>query len=383
LLSLALMLCWPVPVLRRDPNAWGVWMTEIGQKTGILPIAHRQRALLGLELPLLALPWPVLALAGVALPLVGRGRVRLAWNASSVWFPWWWVVGNLAVVTGWAVAKPNYFVPCLPGLALLVGMAWIRLCRVAGSPARSVSATLARCLLQAQWLVLFLVGILSPLLSRSYLPAAPVPWLVVISGSATCGMAVGWWLWRRDGDRLALLPVTAACALGVLIGYGVIAPTGNGARGHRLAARQLESLVPSDVQTLRFFHELDEGLWFYLRDHRLAPVPGSQPRYSDSYDRLGQLLRKEPPSSWRQADSLTPQDRDKHHLLEWLGRRSRIEPYLLIRAAWYDLMAPDLSGLVTPVYREVGLDRAPLVLLQAREEHALSARPIRDGRALR
>ena len=33
-----------------------------------------------------------------------------------------------------------------------------------------------------------------------------------------------------------------------------------------------------------FFRELDEGLWFYLKDRTLAPVPGSPPRYSKSWE---------------------------------------------------------------------------------------------------
>ena len=55
-LSLALSLCWPVPVLLTDPHAQGVWTTEIGQKTGILAIPHQERTILGLASPC----WPFL-----------------------------------------------------------------------------------------------------------------------------------------------------------------------------------------------------------------------------------------------------------------------------------------------------------------------------------
>src|SRR5262249_32144581 len=172
LLLLALVLCWPVPVVYHDSNALGVWLTEIGQKTGVLPIAHRERALLGLEFPALALPWSVMGLAGIALPMARNPRVRLPWRASSIWFPWWWVTGNLAVFTSWAVAKPNYFVPCFPGLALLVGMAWIRLNRVARAPGRPAAARLARLLTGLQWLVLLAAAIAAPLAGRTILPVA-------------------------------------------------------------------------------------------------------------------------------------------------------------------------------------------------------------------
>ena len=81
--------------------------------------------------PLLALPWPVVAMAGILLPIVPNRRIKLPWKPEAVLFAWWWSIGNLAMFSLWAVAKPNYYVPCLPGLALLAAMAWIRLCRVA------------------------------------------------------------------------------------------------------------------------------------------------------------------------------------------------------------------------------------------------------------
>jgi 4-amino-4-deoxy-L-arabinose transferase-like glycosyltransferase len=55
-LFLGLAACWPIPVLLDDPRALGVWIMEMGQKTGMLPIAHRDRAALELALPALALP---------------------------------------------------------------------------------------------------------------------------------------------------------------------------------------------------------------------------------------------------------------------------------------------------------------------------------------
>ena len=51
-LFLGLSLSWPVRVVLDDPHALGVWTTEMGQKTGILPIAHQERAGLGLAHPL-------------------------------------------------------------------------------------------------------------------------------------------------------------------------------------------------------------------------------------------------------------------------------------------------------------------------------------------
>ena len=380
-LFLMLAAAWPVRVLADDPNAWGVWMTEIGQKTGILPIAHRQRTILGLELPALALPWSVMAIAGIGLPLVRNRRVSASGLASSVWFAWWWVVGNLAVFTTWAVAKPNYFVPCMPGLALLVGMAWIRLNRLARSPARSASVTLARLVLRAQWLSLLLVGVLVPVMALRYLPEAPFPWLTILGASAFAGVVMGWRHWRSGRGVLALLPVGAACAVGLSIGYGAIAPAGNAARGHRRLAKLLEQSVPADVNVLRFFHEIDEGLWFHLRAPHLAPVPGSQPRYSDSFDKLAPLLSHDRSSEQMPDPFVALRNREKLLLLDWLRCESPHEPYLLMRERLYDLLAPDLVGLAVPVFREDGLRRTHLVLLRtlaAGQRTVASRRAVRD-----
>ena len=357
----------------------------MARRQGNLPIAHRQRAILGLELPALSLPWSVMAVAGIALPLVRNRRVKATWRASSIWFAWWWVAGNLAVFSTWAVAKPNYFIPCLPGLALLAGMAWIRLNRVARARAWSVAAAMARLLLGVQWLGFLLVGILVPILTPSYLPEAPSAWLFVLGGSAVAGIALGWRLWRSGREVMTLLPIGATCAFGLAVGYGMIAPAGNAARGHRRLAGQIEQLVPRDVQEVRFYHEIDEGLWFYLRAPRLAPVPGSQPQYSDSFDKLVPLLSSERSSAQALDHSSVSRNRDKHLLLDWLRCQGRDGSYLLIRDRLYERLAPDLCGLAVPVYREGGLRRTQLVLLRTTEqaERTVSSRGENLGRTPR
>jgi len=375
LIFLGLALSWPVPVLLRDSNALGVWMMEIGQKTGMLPITHQNRSVLGLALPVLVLPWPVAALTGVVLPLVRNRRVRLPWRPGAIWFPWCWAVGNLAMFSAWTVAKPNYYIPCLPGVALLVGMAWIRLSRAARDPDRPASARVAAVLLGVQWLIVFLAGILTPLLSRNYLTAPDSIGIAVIVGAVACGVALGLGMWRRGSDVLALLPITAACAVGALIGYGILAPPDNPARGHRQLAQQLERRLPSAAKTLHFFHEIDEGLWFYLGDRRLVPVPGSQPRYSDSFDKVGNFINTRLPFGAASDPTFSLLDRQKLGLIDWLRIHGPEEPFLLIRTALYDRIAPDLAGLATPLYQEDGLKRNTLTLLQVHNDRWLTAAP--------
>src|SRR5206468_152165 len=90
--------------------------------------------------------------------------------------------------------------------------------------------------------------------------------------------------WRWGADALSLAPVTAAAVLSILIGFGIVAPAENPRRSHRALAETLGRIVPHHVRSLRFFHEIDEGLWFYLNGLDLVPVPGSQPRYNTAFD---------------------------------------------------------------------------------------------------
>ncbi|MBV8487219.1 MAG: glycosyltransferase family 39 protein [Planctomycetaceae bacterium] len=377
LLFFGLAACWPVLVLLDDPGALGVWITEMGQKTGMLPIAHRGRTSLELVLPALGLPWPVAGLSGVLLPLFRRGLRRHSWVVGAIWFPWWWFVGNLAMFQMWAVAKPNYLVPCMPGEALLIGMAWIHLSRAAHDRCGARQRVLARLAMFLQWAILLLCCISAVLLGHVTMPSAPRPVLALLAVTASCGVAVGFWIWKRGLSVLSLLPVTATCALGVIIGYGFVAPYDNLARGHRHLAEQLESLLPPGTETLHFFHEIDEGLWFYLRQHRLAPVPGSQARYSDSHDRLSALIGNGPVLGLHPEPPATLLRQQKPVLLEWLRQGDDAGGFLVMRASLYDQMTSELAGLVSPLYREPLRKRNSLVLLRRKPVSPLSSPPAR------
>ena len=90
-----------------------------------------------------------------------------------------------------------------------------------------------------------------------------------------------------------------------------------------------------------FFHELDEGLWFYLDEGRtLRPVPGSTPRYNDGYDMLRDY--------WNNTLVADPRARLRLQLeilRDWADgpAEARESPYVLIRADRYDAFAPDLA----------------------------------------
>lgn len=190
--------------------------------------------------------------------------------------------------------------------------------------------------------------------------------MAIIVGVA-CGVVLSLGLWRRGSAVIPLLPITAACALGVLIGYGILGPPDNPARGHRQLARQLDGQLPTAAGPLYFFHEIDEGLWFYLGLHRLVPVPGSQPHYSDSFDLVSSLHTTRLPFSAADPAAFRLLDQQKLGLLDWLRIHGPEKPLMLVRTPLYDRMAPDLADLITPLIQETGLKRNCLTLVQVRD----------------
>ncbi|WP_165246310.1 ArnT family glycosyltransferase [Paludisphaera soli] len=362
----AIALSWPLPVWLADPNAAGVWVAEIGQKTGALPIVHRERAWFLLEWPVLIAPWVVAGISGVLLPF----RRDRGGEDASIWLPWCWSIGVALILSLWAVAKPNYYVPCLPGFALLAGSAWLRLDRRAFGGDRLRSA---RTLLLLQWGIWSAVGATALALSGRAVGAANPGWCALMATGVVIAGVLGAIGGRRGWGAAAFVPSLAATALAVVIGYGWVAPAGNATRGHREIARAIEESVPAEVEALSFFHELDEGLWFYLRGRRLEAVPGSQPRYNDAYD---QIAGRNSDSS-AMAPGLTA--RSKVVLADWLAREARAGEYLLLREKVYRVLGEQLEGAATPILRESASTRNGLVLLRLdpRPSRAAEASPAR------
>ena len=68
---------WPIAVVREDPNALRVWVTEISEKTGVLQtLPHRSHSLLAEQWPGMVLPWSLIALVAVVLPFFPETRDR-------------------------------------------------------------------------------------------------------------------------------------------------------------------------------------------------------------------------------------------------------------------------------------------------------------------
>lgn len=380
----AIAFSWPAVVLLQDRTAARVWALEMSEKTGLSQIlAHRRHPPLVGEWPGMVLPWTLIAALAVALPfyVTRRERARHAIGmpdcglrrAALLWFAWWWGVGNLAVFCFWSVPKPNYYVPCLPGMALLIGAAWVELARTGRGPASRRDAILARALLQTQWVLFFVAAILAPFVVRSRLAPELWPWCLAISATLAVSVALSAHWWRRGATSIALAPLAASCVIGFLVAYGRIAPQENPARGHRTLAEKLGELVPAGSRTVMFFNEIDEGLWFYARGFRLAPVPRSHPRYNTAFDLAHSYLTER-----RHSETLADVEarrlaQEKQALFDWLARRDPRVRYLLIRGHLYDRFARDLTGRATPVIRETGMKRNELVLLDVTPREAFHA----------
>ncbi len=367
LIFAAIAASWPAAVAWHDANAPGLWLLEMSEKTGVLgTLRHRWHAPLARYWPAMMFPWSVVAMAALALPFLARAsRERGAGAPSPTWFAWWWAAGNMGVLSLWAVAKPNYYLPCVPGLALLAGTGWVRWAALARGTSAPGGGRAARAVLQAQWVVLFVGGILAAIAVQPWIPRSFGPLAFAMAAVLAAGVAASVVAWRRGADAMALSPIASALAMGVVVVYGVLAPAENPRRGHRELARTLAQLVPPHVRSIHFYNQVDEGLEFYLRGLDLLPVPGTQPRYSTAYDlaRAHQARREEAET----IDLLDArrEDAEKRALLEWLDRRDPAEPYLLIRASLCERYARELAGRVTPVLRESGLGRPELVLLRA------------------
>jgi 4-amino-4-deoxy-L-arabinose transferase-like glycosyltransferase len=365
---------WPLLVLGTDPQALRVWLLEMAEKTGVTRILeHRRHSILAGQWPAMVLPWTFIAGLALALPFFS-GLPALAskprnespgasgrW-VSPIWLAWWWAMGNLAIFSVWVIAKPNYYVPCVPATALLTGAAWVRLTRAARG--RNRMGVAARAILQAQWVMLFVAAAAAPLAARPFVSWPIWSWTLAIGLALAVSVACSALAWRRGADDLALAPISTACVLGILIAYGCIAPAENSQRGHRNLAQAIRERVRPGTHKIMFFNEIDEGLWFYLKDLDLMPVPGTHPQYNTAYDLAASYLAVHSPHLTLSDLEARRQAYDKTSLLTWLDHAEPNAPYLLIRKSLFDRYATDLRGRVAPLHTESGIKRNELVLLE-------------------
>lgn len=380
LLFLVIAASWPASVALNDPNATDVWMTEMSEKTGLLGLlAHRGHGLLAGYWPLMTFPWPVVAMAGLVVPfLPDVGNENRGAGRPALWYAWWWATANMAIFCFWSVAKPYYYLPCAPAMAILAGAAWLRLSQRAREVEPGRGRTIARVSLQAQWVVLFVGAAIFPIAIRESVHSTIWTWSIVPSAALMVAVAASARAWRAGADATSLTPIAAALGLGVVVVYGVLAPAENPRRGHRDLAGTLQGLAPSGDRTIYFYNEVDEGLWFYARGLELAPVPGTQPRYSTTYDLTAAYQGRQRTDETVELLDARREEMEKQALLRWLDAR-HAPALVLIRSYLYDRYAGDLAGRARPVLRESGLDRNELVVLQTldRSPIATAEAPVR------
>lgn len=360
----ALALAWPVPVLLREPEAARVWWLEVAQKSGAMDIPHgTTRGSVALDWFWMTLPWTPLALAAAAWPLRRSARS----SRPSLAFAWWWAIGNLGVLALWRVAKPSYYLPCLPGVALLVGSEWVRLASLARG--RLPGSVAARAFLQIHWVAPFAAGLVAAVLAGELAPPGLAGWARAGALAVGLGVVLGAWAWRKGFDAEALAGPAAGFVVAALVAYGAFAPRENAARGHRELASTIEAIVPPESPTVWFLDELDEGVWFYLKGHDLAPVASA--KFNRGFD-----LRLDAAAASGRVDTPARRvERAQRRLADWAERVDPATPYLLIRGKIYDRFAAEVAGLVEPVYREGGLARNEMVLLRKIQGSGPEARP--------
>ncbi len=233
LIFVAMAASWPAAVYRHDSNALAIWLMEISEKTGVLgTLLHRRYPPLARQWPSMMFPWSVVAMVSLILPFLpersqgddGLRGARRTGRPSPIWFAWWWAVGNMGIFCLWSVAKASYYLPCMPGMALLAGAAWIRLARRARDTSSDRGGLAARVVLQTQWVLLFVAAVVGPIAARPSIPRTLWPWTLALAAALIAAVVSSARAWRRGADAMAMAPITAAWALGILVVYGLLAP---------------------------------------------------------------------------------------------------------------------------------------------------------------
>ncbi len=174
---------------------------------------------------------------------------------------------------------------------------------------------------------------------------------------------------------LPLAPVAAACVFGVLIAYGMHRPRRERIAKPSRAGPEAPSNRSRTGPYLKFFNEIDEGLWFYLDGIDLAPVPGTHPRYNTAYDLAHSYLTERQPSETIAQLEARRQARDKQALIDWLDHSDPNTSYLLIRGSLYDGFAAIWPAALFRSSARPDMKRNELVLLRKSPAAAPHVRP--------
>ena len=280
---LAVALPWPVLVLLHHPQGGRVWWREASIQ--LATTSEPRRMPLLVHFFEMSLPWAPLAVVGVVIPLRRPTRsansqlaavAPAAIDRGGLWLCWWWCVGSLLILSCWRVAKTSYYVPCLPGVALLAGLAWRRLSVELQSGRLRYETRIA---LAIQWALIAL-----GLPGAAIVVAVHVPeWSAQLAAAVVLSLvtAAVAWVFRRGPAALPLL-----AAPHVLLVFGAVGwflPSFNQLYSHKDFAQLLAAASRQGAIPLGYLREPNESIWFYL-DQTLRRV--------NETDRLIKILNR-------------------------------------------------------------------------------------------
>jgi len=123
LVSVVVVLCWLVPVLRASSSEFGYWLVweqTAGRVTGSYSSSHARPFYFYLGvLPIMLLPWILLPRFWQGITAIRRESVE----RGSVRFLIAWTVPALVCFSLISGKQPHYLLPLLPGLAILAALA--------------------------------------------------------------------------------------------------------------------------------------------------------------------------------------------------------------------------------------------------------------------
>ena len=168
-----------------------------------------------------------------------------------------------------------------------------------------------------------------------------------------CGVGPAGCILAAGQRRVSLLPVLAACAVGVLVGYGILARPTTRLAGHRQLALELERGSPERQVHCTFFTRSTKGYGSTSATIVCFPFPGARPTTAIVLTRS--LVYSPPPAVRRATDaSFRLLDRRKPACSPGCAPTGRRNTLLLVRSTLYDRIAPDLAGLASLYSERMG-----------------------------
>ena len=276
-----LALAWPVPVLLREPAAARVWWLEMAQKTGTLDLPTiRVRESVALDWFWMTLPWTPAGPGGGAWPLRRSARLRSAeagdspgGGRSATWR------SSATLEGGQAKLLPARACPAWRCWSGRNGSGWPgwrgARCRARSRPG-GAPGVLGRCCSSRGRSHAVLVGELDPV---------ELGWASVGASALAVAVVLGAWAWRKGASTPGRWPRWPRGFRGRLPDRlrGDRADRERGPRASRGLAGPSKRSSRPPRRPSGSLDELDEGLWFYLQGHDLAPIarravqPGLRP----------------------------------------------------------------------------------------------------------